>query len=54
METLGGFPTLPAMVRADEGEGRRPEGGVGWEVGPESSAAPHASDYTGNTGRRRG
>jgi hypothetical protein len=26
MGTLGGFPNPPAMVRADEGEGRRPEG----------------------------
>jgi hypothetical protein len=26
METLKGFPNLPAMVRADEGEGQRPEG----------------------------
>ena len=57
METLGGFPNprlLPAlhhparfarpraMVRADEGEGRRPEGAAGWEEGPESSAAPDA------------
>jgi hypothetical protein len=58
METLGGFPCprhLPptpphprfarprALVRADEGEGRRPEGGAGWEEGPESSAASHAT-----------
>jgi hypothetical protein len=36
------FARPRAMVRADGGEGRRPEGEAGWEVGPESSAAPHA------------
>jgi hypothetical protein len=34
METLGGFPSLPAMLRCHEGEGRRPEG---VEEGPRRS-----------------
>ena len=54
METLGGFPNLPAMVRADEGEGRRPEGCAGWEAGPESSAAPHATGAWQAIGRPHG
>jgi NADH-quinone oxidoreductase subunit J len=40
-------PNPPATVRADEGEGRRPEGRAGREVGPESSAAPHATNSGG-------
>jgi hypothetical protein len=42
------------MVRADEGEGRRPEGRAGREEGPESSAARARAKPEGWVGRGGG